>query len=252
MKIVRCPECGNRLKTNYCDMCMKRVPVYVPRTGGSVQQYTPPKKTKGHTCISFEQSQEGGKKQIPNVFTKVAQANQQRRNAQNNKKSTTVVAIVLAAVSLISSLAGIFAEVTEEPAVPEPDSAIQELTYNWDEEYYTPAGEPGAEELMELIPAEIYNQDGLVITADSIGIYYADPAVLYTVTNLSDRAVEVCIEYPSVNGYMLSNLYFSCIVDSGEVWQDLLILDDFSLDRMGIQTVAEVAKLTFCTTVRLP
>ncbi len=241
MKIVRCPECGNRLKTNYCHMCMKRVPVYVPRTGESAQQYTPPKKTGGHTCISFEQPQESGKKQIPDVFTKVAQANQQRRSAKNNKKSTTAVAIGLAVLSLISSLAGVFSEVTEETVVPRPDFAVEELTYNWDEDFYTPAGEPGAESLQELVPAEIYNQDGLVITAESIGIYYADPAVLYTITNLSDRAVEVCIEYPSVNGYMLNNLYFSSIVDSGEVWQDLLILDDFSLDRMDIQTVAEVA-----------
>ena len=26
MNVQRCPECGQRLNTNYCDICMKKVP----------------------------------------------------------------------------------------------------------------------------------------------------------------------------------------------------------------------------------
>ena len=57
MKEVRCPECGYRLKTNECPICLKRVPfpLTLKQSGGRVQQ-------KGKIKVSFPKTAPARKK----------------------------------------------------------------------------------------------------------------------------------------------------------------------------------------------
>ena len=56
MAIQRCPECGQRLKTNYCDICMRKVPFAGKRTKAVLDPWeysSAHREEKGHQCVSF-------------------------------------------------------------------------------------------------------------------------------------------------------------------------------------------------------
>lgn len=227
MKIQRCPECGIRLKSNYCDICMRRVPFKgVPdkQTFQHINGSSAHREEK-HDCIDFGTPV---KKQKT-----VRQVQFPRKKAPDlAKKKGTVIGIVIAILSVLTPLMGLIDEAIEsvEPA-PEPEAYIQEG--------YIAAGDPGAENVPELVADELYNGNGIRITADSAGLSYGDYTVFVTICNETERDVTVSTDLLSVNGYMLPfGIYHD--VKAGDTEQTYLTFYEYELEKAGITDIARV------------
>lgn len=226
MSIQRCPECGGRLHTNYCDICMRKVPFagmktarrrdpWETRDGSSAHRME-----KDHTCVSFEKPE----KQTFRSFVK-------KQTPVSKKKTAPALGILLAVLSLLPALFGLFEEAAESVAVPEPEYSIYEG--------FVLAGDPGAEDVPNVIAGEIYNQDGIRITADYAGLSYGDYTLFMTIYNDTDRDVGISMDRISVNGYMVPfGLYQD--VKAGKSEQTGLTFYAYTLEESGITQVADV------------
>lgn len=213
MSIQRCPECGIRLKSSYCDVCMKRVPF----KGMPVQQTFRPRDASSahrteerHTCVSFGEDKK-----------KPAQVHQKKQAAFSGKKPAAIVAIVLALVSLLPSLFGVIQDVADEEPAPEPESVV--------------VGDVPAIE-----PQQLYNDGKVIIVADYAARYYDDYTVFMTVVNESEEDIVVFTDLLSVNGFMQNSTFYA-EVEAGESVQESLQIYSYERERDGIEEVAEIA-----------
>lgn len=223
MDIQRCPECGGRITTNYCDVCMKRVPF----RGVSKQMYKEPwesssahREEKDHTCVSFGISKPRPVKTV--TFPK------KKKAARNpSPKKASAIAIVVAVLSLLPAFFGFVEDAVDSVKAPAP-----EPDYNY--EAFVTGDVP------RITPTELYNDGEICVTADTAGVYYGDYTVQFTIQNESDRDVTVSTQLLSVNGYMTD---FGCYtpVRSGGNQQVLLQLYSYELEQMGITEIAEIA-----------
>lgn len=209
MKEVRCPECGYRLKTNECPICLKRVPfpLTLKQSGGRVQQ-------KGKIKVSFP---------------KTAPARKKRRTGDPKWK------IVSAVVALVLAFAPLIGELMDWVMQPEPD--YPEYSYLED---YVEAGAAGATDVPAMEMQTIYDDQGIRITADSFGLLYGEPAVAVTVSNTSEKNVTVSLGAMAVNGYMMPGSGLYCQAQAGETVQSMLWMDGENLRDAGIDTVADM------------
>ena len=231
MAIHRCPECGQRLHTNYCDICMRKVPF----AGARPRKYRDPwdyssshREETGHKCITFDAPATAAPKQtFTNPKTTYTKPNVTFPKPKPNKKAepkvATVVAIVVAILSLLPTVMNIFEDVHVDNPVPE---------YNV--EAFVPE-----ENLPALLPTDIYSEDGITIIADSTGMYYDEPAISFWIDNGSDRDIDVVVEYVAVNGYMV-DAGMSAPVNAGESCQAFLNLYSFLLGNIDAQEIAFV------------
>lgn len=226
MNVQRCPECGQRLNTNYCDICMKKVPFggvklanrrdpWESRDGSSAHRME-----KDHECISFEKTE-----------TKSFRMPVKKQNSANRKKAAPGLGILLAVLSLLPALFGLFEEAVDSVAVPEPEYSIYEG--------FVAAGEPGAEDVPAILTGEIYNANGIRITADDAGLVYGEYSVFMTVYNDTDRDISVSMDQISVNGYMMPFGLFQD-VKAGKFQQVTLSMYDYELEKTPIVQVSDV------------
>ena len=226
MNVQRCPECGQRLNTNYCDICMKKVPFggvklanrrdpWESRDGSSAHRME-----KNHECISFEKTE-----------TKSFRMPVKKQNSANRKKAAPGLGILLAVLSLLPALFGLFEEAVDSVAVPEPEYNIYEG--------FVLAGDPGAEDVPSVIAGEIYNANGIRITADDAGLSYGDYTVLMTIYNDTEQDISVSMDLVSVNGYVMPFGVYQD-VRAGESAQTYLTLYGYELEKTPIVQVAEV------------
>lgn len=214
MAIQRCPECGIRLKTNYCDVCMKRVPFKGMPAKQTFQHYegsSAHRTEKGHECVSFDQKDK-------KTFSFPT-----RRTASGNKKAATVMAIIVAILGLLPTIFGIFEDMAGAEPVPEPMPTA-----------------PVNSSIAAIEPGEIYNDGAIIVTADFADLYYDDYTVFMTIVNQSPSDIIVGTDLLSVNGYMHSGSLYA-EVDAGEMVQESLQLYSWELEQAGIEAVAEIA-----------
>jgi len=229
MNVQRCPECGQRLNTNYCDICMRKVPFGGVKLGkrqdpwDSSDGSSAHRMEKGHECVSFDTE----KKPVKTTFTKP-----RRKTAAPNKKGASVVAIVLAVFSLLPALFGIIEETIDSAPVPEPEYNVHDG--------FVEAGELGAEGVPAVIPGEIYNANGIRITVDDAGLSYGDYTIFFTVYNDTNRKINVNFENISVNSFMLPFGAYQ-EVRSGKTEQFSIAFYADELEKAGIEQVFEVA-----------
>lgn len=214
MEIQRCPECGIRLKTNYCDVCMKRVPFSGAKTAQRYANGSSAHRDEDHECVSFD---------IPEKKQKVFRRTTGKTKV--NTKKVKISAIILAALSVISSLFGLVEDLIAE----EPD-------YQYEE--YVVAGESGAENVPGITPTELYNDGQIIVTADFAGLYYDDYTIFMTVINESVNDIIVGTDLLSVNGYMHSGSLYA-EVGAGESVQESLQLYSWELETAGVEKVAK-------------
>lgn len=226
MDVQRCPECGGRITTNYCDICMKKVPfrgVGVRRSKDPWDSSSAHREEAGHECVSFDYPEQKAKPKVKPI--KTISVSVKKKAAETKKVNRAkAVAIAIAVMSVISFLFSVIDEVAE-PA-PEPE-------YNY-EAYVV------EKDIPQITPTELYNDGEIVITADSAGTYYDDYTIALGIQNNSDRDVSVNTQLLSVNGYMM-NYGFSTHISAGESRQDLLQLYAYDLKPAGITRVAEIA-----------
>lgn len=220
MEVQRCPECGNRLTTNYCDVCMKKVPF----RGAALRRHKDPwdtssahREEENHECVSFDTEQPKAKPMKTVTFP--------RRKKKVPAKKAQTVAVVVAVLSLLPAIFGILENVTEIGAAPEP-------AYNY--EAFIEGDVP------QITPTELYNDGQIQVTADAAGSYYGEYALSVLAQNDSDRDVIVSTDLLSVNGYMVDcNLYAD--VPAGESQQAFLQLDSYALESAGITDIGQIA-----------
>lgn len=224
----RCPECGQRLKTNYCDICMRKVPFggvkrekrrepWEMKDGSSAHR-----REKGHECISFEKEE---KKPSRSLVPKTS--------VSNPKKVLQVLASIMAIISVLSAVFSIVEDFsgTESIAVPEPAANIYDG--------FVAAGDPGAEDVPKVTPGEIYNENGVRVTVDDAGLSYGDYAIFMTIHNQTDHEISVNADLLSVNSCMLP-LGFYQDVKAGKSEQTYLTFYDYELEKAGIKQVGNV------------
>lgn len=218
MEIIRCGECGSRLDAGYCPMCMKRIPLTAREKEKPWRQrtYTQTQEEKDHKCITFD-----------------APAEQPRPKAK--KKHTIKPAAILAIVAAVFSLFTAIGDFIEDTA---SDSLDVEPEIN--DSAYLEAGQPGAEEMPRLEERVLYQQDGITVTAQSIGLYYADTAICVMLQNDTEQDVTISSNLLCVNGYMLPTSGLFAQVDAGDAYQTYLYLYADELAEAGIEDVAEV------------
>ena len=231
MQANRCPECGQRLNTNYCDICMRKVPF----AGGRPRKYRDPwdyssshREETGHKCITFDTPETTTSKQTftanKTTFPKQTPVFPQRKQSKQSKsKAATVVAIVLAIVSLLPSVFGLFESMDVSEPVPE---------YNL-EAFYPEA------ELPVLQPDVLYDDGKISVLADSLGLYYNEPCLSLLIENQSEQDITVGVEGVAVNGYML-DVGMSAEVPAGEACQAFLSLYQYALEESGIEQISWV------------
>lgn len=226
--VQRCPECGQRLKTNYCDICMRKVPF------GGVKQpkYREPwdvkagssahRMEKDHECISFEKEEKKSRRSVA-----------PKTSVSDPKKVLQIIAIVMAVILAISANFGLIDEIagSESIAVPEPTANVYDG--------FVAAGDPGAEDVPKVITGELYNADGICVTVDSAGLSYGAYTVCLTIRNASDHNITVSGDLFSINGYMYPyGLYHE--VNKGKTVQTLLSFYDSELERYGVKQIRDI------------
>ena len=243
MNVQRCPECGQRLKTNYCDICMRKVPFggvrlserkdpWESRDGSSAHRMerghecvsfgnerkvtwagsSAHRTEKGHTCVSFE-------KEVKKTLIPPAK----KQTPATAKKGATIFAIILGLLSLLPTFFGLVEDLfaVNEVPVPPPEASIYENV---------PA----------IASREVYNDGEIIVTVDHAQLYYDDYAVFMTVFNESDEDILVSSDLLSVNGYMHESGFYAD-VEAGSAVQEPLQLYTWELEEDGIQDVAEIA-----------
>ena len=222
MEIQRCPECGQRLETNYCDICMKKVPFRgqkIKRRADPWDTSSAHRSEKDHECVSFDMEQPKAKPVKKVTFPP-------KKTAVKPQKAKTV-AIVVAVLALLPTFFGILEEVTDEltVAAPEPE-------YNYE------AFAVG--EVPQITPMTLYNDGEIQVSVGSAGTYYGEYALSVMAQNDSDRDVIVSTDLLSVNGYMVDcSLYAD--VPARESQQAFLQLDSYALEPAGITDIAEIS-----------
>jgi len=221
MQVQRCPECGIRLTTNYCDICMRRVPFKgVPaKTTFQHVEGSSAHREENHECISFDKPEKK-----PKVTIRTLQTNRKKFAPKAKTTKVAAVGVIIAALSIITSVFGIVGDLIEDDPVPD---------YNY-EAYAEDAQVP------QITPMEIFNRDGIVVTADSAGLYYDDYTVSMTVQNNTDMDLTANSQLMSVNGYMVDSGFLADVA-AGQTGQVLLQLDSYELETMGITKVGEIA-----------
>jgi len=208
MKEPRCPDCGYRLKTNECPICCKRVPFPV--------------------TLRPESTQTRGRRKVQVSFPKPVSGRKRRAVSPKQKTIWTVVAVVLAFAPLIG-------ELLDEIHPPQPE--YRDNSYYED---YLPAGAAGAAHIPSMEQQTLYDNQGILVTADSFGLLYDEPAVAMTVANTSERNISVSVSSMAVNGYMMNYSGLYCEAQAGETVQAFLWLDRDDLQNAGIDTVADM------------
>ena len=226
MSIQRCPECGQRLKTNYCDICMRKVPF------GGVRQVTRQdpwdikdgssahRREKGHECVSFDME-----KKPKTTFRSY------RKSNAANKKGASVVAIILAILSLLPALFGLVEEAVESVPAPEPQYNVSDG--------FVEAGDLGAEDVPNVIAGEVYNDNGVRIHVDTAGLSYGDYVIYFTIYNDTDRKLGISGDMVSINGYMLPFGFYHDI-KAGKSAQTSLAFYSYELEKAGITQISDV------------
>ena len=226
MSIQRCPECGQRLKTNYCDICMRKVPF------GGVRQVTRKdpwdikdgssahRREKGHECVSFDVE-----KKPKTTF------HSYRKSNAANKKGASVVAIILAILSLLPALFGLVEEAVESVPAPEPQYNVSDG--------FVEAGDLGAEDVPDVITGEVYNDNGVRIHVDTAGLSYGDYVIYFTIYNDTDRKLGISGDMVSINGYMLPFGFYHDI-KAGKSAQTSLAFYSYELEKAGITQISDV------------
>lgn len=228
MKEQRCPECGGRLNSNYCDICMRRV----AKGGRTQRKYQDPwdyssahRQEEGHKCITFDAPKPVQRPKQTFSRTKQSFSNRQKKQqAASKPKTLTVVMVLLAIMGLSSSLFELFDEVAVSP----PKDAYVE----------TVPVLPMAD-IPNVQPGVLYEGNDVRITVDGAGLYYDEYALYFTIYNNSDRDITVNNQLLCVNDFMLSGALYQ-EVEKGEHIQTCMPIYSYELDAAGITQVSTV------------
>lgn len=137
------------------------------------------------------------------------------------------------AALLLLGLAGCTAapETTSTPEAAPAEESVSEAA---------PTATPEAQPAVTLEETELYNQDGVRITAtglDTKGLM--GPELGLQIENDTEKNLVIQSAWTTVNGYMMSDL-LSADVAAGKKANETMYFPSSSLERCGIDTIAEI------------
>lgn len=217
MKEQRCPECGNRLTTNYCEICLRKVPFAGFRTKTEQDPWDASSthwEESDHKCITFEETPSKAPKQI---------LKKTKTKKTGELKKPAIIAILLAALSISSSIFGLVSDLTDD--APPVEHNAEEIVAESD--------------LPVLQPMELYNDGEILVRVDSLVLAYEEPAVSVTIENASEKDIDVVIEKVAINSYMVDSALMEQ-VNAGDTCQTVLCLFEYELENANIEQIARI------------
>lgn len=166
---------------------------------------------------------------------------EQNRGRKKKRKWLLPVIIVAAAVLLIAGIGG-----NKNDAQPagEDNSSIRSssaaATEQTPETTGTKTDSASASGEITIEETELYNANGVVVTATKYQKGVFGPEISFTITNETDRNITVSSRNLSVNGYMLSASSLYSDVAAGKKAIDSMTLMSSELSAAGIETVAQI------------
>lgn len=166
---------------------------------------------------------------------------EQNRGRKKKRKWLLPVIIVAAAVLLIAGIGG-----NKNDAQPagEDNSSIRSssaaATEQTPETTGTKTDSASASGEITIEETELYNSNGVVVTATKYQKGVFGPEISFTITNETDRNITVSSRNLSVNGYMLSTSSLYSDVAAGKKAIDSMTLMSSELSAAGIETVAQI------------
>ena len=157
--------------------------------------------------------------------------------AERKKKKKWLLPVIVAAVLLVVLVSGGGDKKPEEQS-SSLNAAVS--VENIDQTQESKAAEEKPEEKPVLEETELYNANGITVTATGIkdGLFGTEIEVV--VSNESDRNVSLNTSLLSVNGYMLSTSGLYCDVAAGKKASDSIEIWSSELSAAGIKTIANV------------
>lgn len=148
-----------------------------------------------------------------------------------------VLAMILAAVVFSTMLAGCGSE-SKTPSDVKPDSGVAatEETETVSEEETITAGSSE----VTLDEKEIYNNNGIIVTARGIDSGLMGTNVSLNIQNTTDQDVLITAKDISVNDYVMSQAGLYVEVAAGKAANDNICLYASELEECGIDTIAEI------------
>lgn len=164
---------------------------------------------------------------------------------EGKKKWLLPAVIVVAVVFLIAGMGG--GEEIERPASVQGDSSVQnnsDAAHNdvnggngaGDSE----AGQAAPAERVTIVETELYNANGIAVTATAMGSGIFGPEISVTVSNNTERNVVVSTRNLSVNGYMLSTSGLYSEIAANKKAVAAMSFMSSELAEAGIETIADI------------
>lgn len=161
---------------------------------------------------------------------------------QKKKKKWVLPVVMALVIIIVVACAGGGGDETKQPSNVQGDSGTNSTTANntgnKNQNNDSNGSNPSVD--VTLAETEVYNKDGIVITATKIEDDLFGPTVTFAITNDSSKNIVVTTRSLSVNGYMMEASALYSDVAAGKKAKESMILMASELEQAGIDTVADI------------
>ncbi|MDE8725531.1 zinc ribbon domain-containing protein [Ruminococcus bromii] len=161
---------------------------------------------------------------------------------QKKKKKWVLPVVIALVIIIVVACAGGGGDETKQPSNVQGDSGKNSTTANntgnKNQNNDSNGSNPSVD--VTLAETEVYNKDGIVITATKIEDDLFGPTVTFAITNDSSKNIVVTTRSLSVNGYMMEASALYSDVAAGKKAKESMILMASELEQAGIDTVADI------------
>lgn len=161
---------------------------------------------------------------------------------QKKKKKWVLPVVIALVIIIVVACAGGGGDETKQPSNVQGDPGTNSTVGNNTGNESQNNGDSGFNASVDvtLAETEVYNKDGIVITATKIEDDLFGPTVTFSITNDSSKNIVVTTRSLSVNGYMMEASALYSDVAAGKKAKESMILMASELEQAGIDTVADI------------
>ena len=158
---------------------------------------------------------------------------------QKKKKKWVLPVVIALVIIIVVACAGGGGDETKQPSNVQGDPGTNSTTdNNTGNENQNNVSNTSVD--ITLAETEVYNKDGVVVTATKIEDDLFGPTVTFSISNDSSKNIVVTTRSLSVNGYMMEASALYSDVAAGKKANETMILMASELDQAGIDTVADI------------
>lgn len=158
---------------------------------------------------------------------------------QKKKKKWVLPVVIALVIIIVVACAGGGGDETKQPSNVQGDPGTNSTAdNNTGNENQNNVSNTSVD--VTLAETEVYNKDGVVVTATKIEDDLFGPTVTFSISNDSSKNIVVTTRSLSVNGYMMEASALYSDVAAGKKANETMILMASELDQAGIDTVADI------------